>query len=109
MGGVRPVQVVILLPLGKTRLEVDIALIFEQLIEFGLVGTMGTFHLAVEPRCVRLDIYVVNAQILQVPMELGLKFVAVVGADHANPERELGPDVIDKLDRVRLGVTPVDL
>lgn len=42
-------------------------------------------------------------------MELGLKFVAVVGADHANPERELGPDAIDKLDCVRLGVAPVDL
>ena len=42
-------------------------------------------------------------------MELGLKLVGVVGADHANPERELGLDVIDKLDRVRLGVAPVDL
>ena len=42
-------------------------------------------------------------------MELGLKFVAVVGAGHANPEREQGPDVIDKLDRFRLGVVPVGL
>ena len=49
MCGVRPVQVVILLPFGKTLLQVDIAFVFEKLIEFSLVGPMRTFHLSIEP------------------------------------------------------------
>lgn len=38
------------------------------------------------------------------PVEFGLEFVAVVSPHFPNAERELFNDVVDEVDRVRLGV-----
>ena len=109
MCGVRPMQVVVLLPFGQMLFQVDIAFVFEQLVEFSRVGPMRTFHLSIEARGARLDVDMIDPQVLQVPMKPGLELMAVVGTDRADTERKLSADVIDELDGVGLGVTAVDL
>lgn len=42
------------------------------------------------------------------PVELSLKFMAVICPDHFDPERKLIDDVIDKVDRVLLGMAGID-
>jgi hypothetical protein len=55
-----------------------------------------------------LDIDVSNAEILDMPVEFGLEFMAAIGADHLDPKRELLDDVIDEVDRICLIVLVVD-
>ena len=50
-----------------------------------------------------------DTQVFDVPMELGLELVTVIGPDFTNAERELVDDVIDKVDRVSLRMFFVDL
>ena len=64
---------------------------------------MGSFDFAVKLRRAGLDVGVANALILDMPVEPGLEFVAVVGADFANPKWEFGDDIVDERDRVGLG------
>ena len=47
--------------------------------------------------------------VLDVPMELGLELMAIVGPHLADPEGEPGNDVVDEGDRIGLGVPVVDL
>ena len=50
-----------------------------------------------------------DALVLDVPMELGLELMAIVGAHLADPEGEPDNDVVDEGDRIGLGVPVVDL
>ena len=50
-----------------------------------------------------------DALVLDVPMELGLELMAIVGPHLADPEGEPGNDVVDEGDRIGLGVPVVDL
>ena len=56
-----------------------------------------------------LDVDVSNAAILDMPVEFGLEFMAVIGADHLDAKRELFDDVINEVHRVYLIVLVVDL
>ena len=47
--------------------------------------------------------------VLDVPMELGLELMAIVGPHLADPEGEPGNDVVDEGDRIGLGVPVIDL
>ena len=49
-----------------------------------------------------------DALIFNVPMELGLKFVAIVGAHFPDSERKPGDDVVDEGNRVGLGMSAID-
>lgn len=49
------------------------------------------------------------ADVFQVPVELDLKFVAVIGANSIDPERELGDDVIHEVDRILLRMPLINL
>lgn len=50
-----------------------------------------------------------DALILDMPVELGLELVAIIGSDFFDAERELFNDVIDEVDRVGLCVFVVNL
>jgi hypothetical protein len=50
-----------------------------------------------------------DALVLDVPMELGLELMAIVGPHLADPEGEPGNDVVDEGDRIGLSVPVVDL
>jgi hypothetical protein len=41
-----------------------------------------------------------NAQVFNMPMELGLEFMTIVRSNLADAEREFGDDGIDEVDRV---------
>ena len=56
-----------------------------------------------------LNVGVTNALVLDMPMELGLELMAIVGPHLADPEGEPGNDVIDEGDRIGLGMPVVDL
>ena len=70
---------------------------------------MGTLDLAVELRGSAPDVGMADALILDMPMELGLELMPVVGPDFLDAEREFFDDVIDEVDRVGLSVFIVDL
>ena len=70
---------------------------------------MGTLDLAVELWGSALDIGMADALILDMPVELGLELMPVVGPDLLDAERELFDDVINEVDRVGVCVFVVDL
>ena len=55
----------------------------------------------------RFDIGMPDALVLDVPVELGLELMAVVGSDLFDPEWECSDHVVDKVDGIGLGVSPV--
>lgn len=58
---------------------------------------MGSLDLAVQLRGSAFDVSMADALIFDVPVELGLELMAVVGPDLFDAERELVDDVIDKV------------
>jgi hypothetical protein len=50
-----------------------------------------------------------DAEVFDVPVELGLESMTISGPDFTNTEGELVDDVIDKVVRVSLGMLLVDL
>ena len=69
---------------------------------------MGSLDFAVQLRSSTFDVSMADALIFDVPVELGLELVAVVGSDLFDAERELFDDVIDEVDRVGLSMFVVD-
>lgn len=70
---------------------------------------MGAFDLAVQLRSSAFDVGMADALIFDVPVELGLVLMTIVGPDFLDAERELFDDVIDEIDRIGLSVFVVDL
>ena len=60
---------------------------------------MGALDLAVQLRGSTPDVSMTDALIFDVPMELGLELMPIVGPDFLDAERELFDDVIDEVDR----------
>lgn len=98
------VEVVEVLPLAEFGFQIDVSFVAQQLIKLLAVGAVLLFHLSVELRRTTFDVSVADAEILDMPMELGLELVPVVGSDFAYAERELVDDVIDEVDRVGLSI-----
>lgn len=69
---------------------------------------MWPLDLAIELRCSTLDVRVSNSGIFDMPMELGLEFMAVIRAHFPNAERKLFNDMINEIDRIGLSVFFVD-
>ena len=122
MGAVRPGEVVEALPFPQPGREVDVTLVAETLIEPLLLGPVGTFDLAVQLGRARLDVGMVDTEILDMPVELRLELMAIIhcpavdfaeiderGSDLADAEREGRDHVVDEVDGVCLGVAFVDL
>ena len=70
---------------------------------------MRTFDLSIELWGAGFDIGVTDALILDVPMELGLEFVTIVGTNFPDPEGKARDNVVDEGDGVGLGVPVIDL
>ena len=107
----RAFEVVVVLPLLKLRGE-ELGVVddhaVEQPIELLGVDPMRALDLAVEPRGARPDVHVLDAEVLDVPVERGLKLGAVVGLDAHHAERQLLEHVVDELDRRFLVQTLID-
>ena len=50
-----------------------------------------------------------DTDVVDMPMELGLELMAIIGSDFSYPVWELVADVIDKVDCVSLGMLLADL
>lgn len=70
---------------------------------------MGSLYLTVQLRCSAFDVGMADALIFDLPVELGLELMAVIGSDLFDAERELFDDAINKVDRVGLCVFVVNL
>ena len=102
-------EIVEALPLVELRLQIDVALVAEQLVELLLVRAMRTLDLAVQLRGASSDVRVADALVLDVPVELRLELMTVVGPDLPDSKWELIDDVVDEIDGARLGMLLVDL
>src|SRR5262245_36518393 len=98
----RPVVIVIVLPLFELRVEevnvVGDAVAIQELVELLVVDTMGSFDLAVQVWGPRTDVHMPNVEFLEMPVEMGLEFGTVIGLDDVDAERQAAEDVIDELD-----------
>ena len=70
---------------------------------------MRALDFSVELRRAAFDVGVPDSEVFDMPMELGLELVTVVGSHLANAEREYFDDVVNKPDRVCLSVFLVNL
>jgi len=109
MRAVRSSEVVEALPFVQFGFEIYVTFITKKLIEFLLVGPMGSFDFAVELGCTPFDVGMPDPEIFDMPMELCLELVTVVGSHFANAEWKLFDDVVNEVDRVCLRVLLVDL
>jgi hypothetical protein len=66
-------------------------------------------HFAIQLRGARLDVYVSDTLVFNMPVELCLELMAPVCANGMNPERELLDKVINKVTCVRLVVSRINL
>lgn len=109
MCAVRSSEVVEPLPFVEFSLQIDVTFVTEELIEFLLIGPMGSFDFAVELGGAPFDVGVPDPKIFDMPMELGLELVTVVGAHFANAKWKLFDDVVNEVDGVCLRVLLVVL
>ena len=105
----RPREIVEALPFSQLSMKVYVTGVRQQLVELLLVGPVRPLDLAIELRGAWLDVGMTDALVLDMPMELGLELMAIVGPHLADPEGEPGNDVVDEGDRIGLGVPVVDL
>ena len=99
MGTVWSCEIVEPFPFVQLGLEVDVALVTHELIEFLLIGSVGSLHFPIQLGCAAFDVGMPDPEIFNMPMEFGLKLVSVVGAHFTNAEREHFNDVINEVDR----------
>lgn len=108
MGAMRPVEVVEAFPFIEFSLEIDVAFVAEQLIEFLTIRPVRPLNFTIELWSAAFDIGMSNAKIFDVPMELGLELMAIIGSDLTNAEREFFNDVVDEVDGIGIGMLFVD-
>lgn len=109
MRAVRSVEVVEAFPFARLCFEIDIAFVAEQLVELLPIRPVSPFHLTVQLRRAALDVGMADAKILDMPMEFGLEFMAIIRLDFTDAEWELFNDMINKVDRIGLCVLFVNL
>ena len=64
-----PTEIVEALPLGQPLLQIDIALVAQELIELLLIRAMGALDLPVQLWGTGLDVDVLDALVREVPMK----------------------------------------
>ena len=104
----RSIEVIIIFPDFELLIQIDIIGIAQELIEFQIISPVRTLDLAIEPGSSRLDIYMPDPQILDMPVELSLELMAVVGPHCMNSEGKAVDHMIDKLDCRLLIVALID-
>lgn len=99
-GEVRSIVVIEVLPGSQLSIEIHVIGVGQQLIELGLVGSVGSFDSPVELRGSRFDVGML--------VEPGLKLMPPVGTNRVDPERKLCDHEIHELDGTRLAMLRED-
>jgi hypothetical protein len=102
-------EVVEVLPLIEFGFEIDVAFIAQQLIKLLAAGAVWSFYFSVEFGRAAFDKCAADTAVFDMPVELGLELMTIIGSDFSYPEWELVDDVIDKVLSVSLGMLLVDL
>ena len=90
-------------------LQINVAFVSEELIEFLLTRTVGSFDFAIELRGAAFDVGVPDPKNFNRPMEFGLELMSIIRAHLANAEWKLFDDVVNEVDGVCLRMFLVDL
>ena len=77
--------------------------------ELSIIGPVRSLDISVQSRGSEHDGGVPYLKIIDMPMELSLKFLSVVGEDRMNSERELFQYVFDEVDSAALIVAGMDI
>jgi hypothetical protein len=94
-------EVVEALRLRELGLQIDVVLVAEPLVELHRVGLVGAFDLAARPLCPRIDVDVLEPEVLDVRVNLGMKLVPGVGPDLPHTEREPLERIVEEALAVR--------
>jgi hypothetical protein len=70
---------------------------------------MRSFYFAVELRRARFDIAMPNALVFDMPVQQSLEFMTTIRSDLLYTEWELVDEIIDKMNRIFLGVACINL
>jgi len=107
------VVIVIVLPLAQLFVKqvnvVGNAVLVQELVELLVVDTVRSFDFAVEMWRPRPDVRVADVAFFEMPVEVGLKFGAIVGLNDLDAERQATEDVVDECDGRPLIAGVVDL
>lgn len=72
-----PGEVVEAFPFIEFGVQIDVALVAEQLVEFLLIGSVRSFDFAIQLWRAALDVGVADAMVLDMPVELRLEFMTL--------------------------------
>ena len=108
MCAVRSCDVIEAFPCVGFCFRIDVAFVPEKLVALLLMGPVGSLGFAVQLRCAPFDAGVPGPGVFNMPMELGLEFVAIIRTDFTNAEWERFDDVVNEVNRVCLGMLLVD-
>lgn len=89
-------EIVEALSLIELCFEIDIAHVCQQLVNLLLISPMQSLSLTLKLRRSWLDVGMANAFVLNMLMESGLEFVAIVGSAFLNAEQKFVDDVVGK-------------
>src|SRR5688572_25095066 len=105
--------IVVILPLTEFVVkQVDViadAILIEQLIKLLVVDAVRALDFAVQPRRSWSDVHVANVLRLEMPVEFGLEFGAVVSLDDEHSKRQATEHFVDEPDGGALVARIVDL
>jgi hypothetical protein len=104
-----PAEVVKILPGSQFLIQIHIIGVRKQLVELFLICSMGSFYLTIQLRSSGLNVYVLNALVLHMPMELGLPLMSAVRAYGMDSKRKLFHHIVNKIDCAVLIMLPIDL
>jgi len=90
-------EVAKILPGSQFLVQIHIIGIRQQLVELFLICSMGSFYLTIQLRSSGFNVYVLDALVLRMPMELGLPLMSAVGPYGMDSEWELFNDVVNKI------------
>jgi hypothetical protein len=71
---------------GKCGRSNDISRTVPSMVELLVVDAVGSSDLPVQMGCPRPDGHVTDVELLEMPVEVGLKFGAIVGLNHLDAE-----------------------
>lgn len=97
MRSVGSVEVVEVFPDLELLVEIYVVRVVQQLIELLLVRSMRPLYFSVQLGRSGLDVYMPDAGIFDMPVELRLPFMAAISTDLLDSEREFFDDKIEEI------------
>ena len=105
----KPKKVIKILPDSKFIIQVDIVGVCQQLVEFLLIRSMGSFNLAIHLGSSRFNVYATNSPVFHMPIKLGLPLMSEVRACGMNATWKPFHSLVHKVNSASLIVLLLDV